>query len=925
MRLRSVVAASVFLALAFPSLVEGQTENGDLLNNDLLNAFEYRNIGVFRMGARIADLDVPAFPAKDRLYTMYVAPWTGGLFKTTNNGTTWEPIFDNQSRRLTVGDVALAPSDPNIVWVGTGDGFASRSSYGGDGVYKSTDAGKTWERKGLVDTHHTQRIVIHPTNPDIVYVAALGHLYSFNEERGVFKTTNGGDSWEKILYFNEKVGVVDLVMDPKNPDVLYAAAWDKVRLPWQLVSGGRESGIYKTTDGGQNWTRLAGGLPEGRIGRIGVDVYRRDSNILYAIVDNANPSPNQETGRGGRGGGSGRVRTIGGEVYRSDDAGASWRKMNPDTLNVSRKGPYYFNQIRIDPNDDMTIFLTGSPGGLSRDGGRTWERIFRGFFGDNRTFWFDPENSDRMIMGSDGGIAVSYDGGRTSTHLPSLPLGEIYMIGVDMEDPYNIYAGLQDHEHWKVPSFNAHRRGIAARDFLAVGDGDGMYTQVDPTDSRWLYTTRHYGGHTRVDQFLGYESKNIQPPDPPDGDPYRWLWATPIHISPHDPRVLYTGGQKLLRSMDRGDTWEEISPDLSTNQRDKIMRQSEGGVPGGIPWFTMSSISESPVTPGVIWAGLSDGKVHVTRDNGKTWNDVTDKLTELGALEPGYVSRVRASAHAAGRAYVAKSGYKYDVFEAFLYTTDDFGETWRSIAAGLPDEPINVVYEDPKNPDLLFVGNDVGVFVSIDRGKTWVNFNNNMPNVPVHDLLVHPRDNDLILGTYGRGLWITDVSALQQLNGDVLAKDVHLFDIEPTVQRVTWEFGANDYLFGQAQIQTPNPDNGMVVRYYLKAGVNDSANIVIANTSDEEVARLKGGNEPGIHTVLWTTRVGKGRGVGGFQGPASGNVIDRLAPLGDYTVTLEVRGRSVTKTGSITKTQGWSIGLMPQVIRSVRAEPPAVP
>jgi hypothetical protein len=418
-----------------------------------------------------------------------------------------------------------------------------------------------------------------------------------------------------------------------------------------------------------------------------------------------------------------------------------------------------------------------------------------------------------------------------------------------------------------------------------------------------------------VDQQLGYESKNIQPPDPPGGEPYRWLWATPIHISPHDPKVLYTGGQKLLRSMDRGDTWKEISPDLSTNPRDKIMPQSEGGVPGGIPWFTMSSISESPVQRGVIWAGLSDGKVHVTRDDGATWTDVTAKLTALGALEEGYVSRVRASAHVAGRAYVAKSGYKYDVFKPFLYTTDDFGLTWRSISAGLPDQPINVVYEDLRNPDLLFVGNDGGVWVSLDRGENWTNFNNNMPNVPVHDLLVHPRDNDLILGTYGRAFWITDVSALQQLNDEVLAADVHLFDIEPTVQRVTWEFGANDYIFGQAQVQTPNPENGMVVRYYLKNDASGPVSVVIRNASGQEVARLQGENDAGIHSVLWTTRTGTGMGVGGFQGPAQGNVVDRLAPLGDYTVTLEAGGRRATKTGSIVRTQGWSIGLTPRVIR----------
>ena len=926
MRLRHGVAAVVIVAgLAFGAWPEAQSES--LFNENLLKAFAYRNLGPFRMQVRVADIAVPDSPAKDHLYTIYQAPWVGGVWKTTNNGTTWEPIFDDQSNG-SIGDVALSPSRPDIVWVGTGDAFGSRSSYAGDGIYKSTDAGKTWKHMGLNDSHHIARIVIHPTDPDIVYVAVLGHLFSDNAERGVFKTTNGGESWEKVLYVSEKIGVVDLVLNPRNPAVLYAATYDKKRLPWQMINGGPESGIYKTTDSGRNWTRLAGGLPTGRIGRIGIDIYPKNPEVLYAIVENDNTRGGGALDQGG--GRGGRVPIVGGEVYRTENGGETWTKMNRADENVSSKGPYYFNQIRVDPNNDRNIFLTGSPGGFSKDGGKTWGRVFPRMFGDFRTFWFDPENSNRVIIGGDGGIAISYDGGRTGDAYNNLPLGSIYAIGVDNEDPYNIYAGLQDHENWKGPS-NGPSGRVDDQDWLAVGDGDGMFTLPDPKDSRWLYTTRHYGAHERLDQKLGYR-KNITPQPPAGRPPYRWLWCTPVHISPHDSRVIYTGGQHLLRSIDQGDHWTEISPDLSTNPADKILPESEGSVPGGIPWFAISSISESPVTAGVIWAGTSDGKVHMTRNTGGSWTDMTARLAALGGREDAYVSRVQASSHVAGRAYVSKSGYRFDDFRPYLYRTDDFGATWTSIANNLPNQPINVVFEDRKNPNLLFVGNDTGVFVSITGGARWLKMNNNMPNVPVHDLLVHPRQHDLVVGSYGRGLFITNIAPLQQIDDALLDKDVHLFGVEPTVQRVIRQFAANDYLFGQRNTQTPNEPNGMVIRYYLKNKGNAKANVVISDARGQQVARLTGETAAGVNTVVWSTRDrgdqgrgaggrGAGGGGGGRQAGPGMNPLDQWAPLGDYVVTLEIGGKTFTQKAQITKMQGWSIGAVPQVIKSSQRDP----
>jgi hypothetical protein len=954
MRLKRLIAGVAVAAAAGLTAAGPRAQSQGLFNEHLLEAFTYRTTGPFRMGARVSAIAVPDSPARDHLYTFYVAFWAGGLFKTTNNGTTFEPIFDGQST-LSIGAVAVAHSNSDIVWVGTGDAFTSRSSYAGDGVYKSIDGGKTWKNMGLRDSQHIARIVIDPANPDIVYVAAMGHLYSDNAERGVFKTTNGGESWEKILYVNDRVGVIDLVVNPRNPAMFYAATYEKQRLPWQMVNGGPGTGIYKTVDSGRNWTKLAGGLPTGKIGRIGLAVYLANPDILYAVIENENPRdagaaavPGQALGSGRGGAGS----TFGGQVYRTDNGGQIWTKMSADDYNVSPKGPYYFSQIFVDPANDQNIFVTQDGFRHSIDGGRNWNApaVFPRMFGDTRTLWIDPENPRRMIQGSDGGVAVSYDGGRTSDAYSNIPIGSIYAIGVDMQDPYNLYAGLQDHENWRGPSNTSAARGASESDWIAVGDGDGIVTLPDPTDSRWLYTTREYGGHSRVDQKLGYETNIV--PVRQQGDPYRWLWEPPVFISPHNSSVIYAGAQVLLRSTDRGDHWTEISPDLSTNDASKIMRESEGSVPGGIPWFAICSISESPLTAGLIWAGTSDGKVQVTRNTGATWTDATKRIAAVGGREEAYVSRVRASAHAAGRAYVAKSGYKFDDFRPYLYKTEDFGATWKSIAGNLPDQPINVIYEDLKNPDLLFVGNDTGVFVSIDRGTKWVKMNNNMPNVPVRDLLVHPRENDLILGTYGRNFWITNVAPLQEMNDAVLAEDVHLFTIKPTVQRVTWSFGANDYLFGQRNFQTPNEQNAMAIRYYLKNPATGGANIIIADAQGQEVARLPGRTTAGINTVFWTMRLGGGRGGGGGArgggagagagaaaaagarggagagavagagagagrggGGAGASVLDQLLPLGEYTVTLEVNGKALTQKGRIAATQGWSLGPVPQIIR----------
>lgn len=915
----------IFLALALLVFADESYAGQGSFNEDLLKIFTYRNLGPYRVGARISDIAVPEFPVKNHLYTFYVAAWTGGLWKTTNSGTTFVPVFDGQTKQ-TIGDVTLAPSNPEIVWVGTGDGFCSRSSYAGDGVYKSTDGAKTWTNMGLKDSHHIPRIVIHPKNPDIVYVAAMGHLYSENQERGVFKTTTGGQTWEKVFYVNEKIGVIDLIINPQNPNILYAATYDKQRLPWMYVNGGPQSGIYKTTDGGKTWAKLGGGLPGGRIGRIGLDLCLKSPDIVYAVVENANMRPptkkeiDQDQARGLQP----RDRMIGGELYRTADGGKTWTKMNSAEDNVSSKGPYYFSQIRVDPNNDKNIFVTGVSLANSTDGGKTWndldwppKRLFVKMFGDVRTLWIDPQNSERIILASDGGVFVSYDGGKTCDHHDNLPLGENYAVGVDMEEPYNIYAGLQDHEMWKGPSNSASGQ-ITLFNWTAVGSGDGMFTQVDPNDSRWLYTTMQYGGHFRVDQKLGFRT-SIAPVREKGKPPYRFIWCTPLHISPHNSRIIYTGGQVLLRSLDRGDHWQEISPDLSTNDASKILPSSEGGIPGGIPFFAISSISESPVTPGIIWVGTSDGKVQLTRDNGATWTDLTAKITAVGGREDCYVSRVRASYFKEGTAYVAKNGYRNDDFRPFIYKTEDFGATWTSLAGNLPNEPVNVIYEDAKNPNLLFLGDDTGIFVSINGGKNWAKMNNNIPNVPVHDLLVHPRESDLVVGSYGRGLFVTNIAPLQEMNETMLAEDVRLFAIKPKVQRVTWAFGANDYLFGDRHILTPNEPNGVVINYYLKNKAAGKAKITVTDPYGKELASFEGPTNAGINTWIWDMRPAgarrEGPGPGAGPGARSRDVLSQWVPPGEYVVVFEVGDKKLTQKAKITKTMGWSLGPFPEIIR----------
>jgi len=885
----SLLAATLTAAPGASALPTPQEPAGI---SDVLDVLEFRNIGHFRTSAWITEIAVPESPLHAHLYTIYAASRSGGLWKTTNNGTTWSNVSDSVDVGA-VGAVALAPSQPDIVWMGTGANDLARSSYAGKGVFKSTDGGRTWGEAMLTDSHHITRIVVHPTDPDTVWVAAMGHLFSRNEERGVFRTRDGGTTWDRVLYVDDGTGAVDLVIDRDQPDTLYAAMYEKHRSDWRLVLGGPGTGVYRSTDGGSNWQRLAGGLPDGDIGRIGLDL-NQASGILHAVVENVNPrpagwparhdacSPTREIARD----------TVGNEVYRSADGGDTWIKTHDNGIDVAgSKAPYSFNQILTDPSNPDRIIINSDSMYESRDGGATWTcDFFRSVFGDFRTLWWDEQDPQRIMLGSDGGVNVSYDGGRTADFHVNIPIGEVYAVGVDMDDPYNVYAGLQDHDSWKGPS-NAPSGRITLEDWTTVGGGDGMYNQVDPTDSRWVYNTWQAGGHARFDQLTGQQTR-IPPPTPADVEALRYNWMTPIVLSPHNPQIVYTGAQMLFRSLDRGDNWENMSTDLTSGDAERCGLNS-----GYVPYCTITSIAESPVTPGVLWVGTDDGKVHVSRDHGASWTDLTATLAAAGGPADRYVSRVFASPHDDGTAFVSKNGFRNDDFRPFLYRTTDYGETWTSISSNLVDAPINVVVQDRKNPDLLIVGNDLGVWVSIDGGGEWRRLTANLPTVAVHDLTIHPRENDLVVGSYGRGVFIGDISALQGLTPQVLANDFHLFAIEP---RAVYGFRAlgNFHLYGDKYLEARNEPDGLVINYWLADTHAGNAQLTVTDISGVEVATLEGPAAAGLNTARWNMRRGAtgGRGGrGGFGGRGGGPTL----PPGEYRVAVRVSDWELSTVGRI--------------------------
>jgi len=886
----------VFLALAVPFSAFGQS-----LTEDLLKSLEYRAIGPTRQSGRFVDFAVPV----QQPHTFYAATGSGGLWKTTNNGITFEPIFDYENV-FSIGDIAVAPSDPNIIWVGTGEANNSRSTYWGDGMYKSTDAGKAWKHMGLKESHHIGRIIIHPKNPNIIYVAALGHLYSENPERGLYKSTNGGKSWNKVLAVKadgKDIGVVDVAMDPTNPNVLYACTYDKERKPWTFNLGGPGSAIYKTTNAGKTWTKLGGGLPGGMLGRIGIDIYLRNPNILYACIENANKPGMSDAdrlkelreGKASRG-------MIDGEVYRSDDAGKTWKKVSPDDRSIGGAPGYYYGQIIIDPNDDKVVHVLSAASWGTRDGGKTWQRRPLRFGGDDHALWINPKDSNHMLLGYDHGMGVSYDGGKNWYHPDFLPLAQFYAVGVDMSYPYNVAGGLQDNGSHLGPSTKRGGGPITLEDWQNVGGGDGMYNVFDWQTNRYLYNESQFGPLQRLDLKTG-ERKSIaysrQKPE------LRWNWNSPILVSPHDSDTIYHCGNIVVRSPMRGEFWEEISPDLTTNDPKKLTTGKGGD--GNIQYCTITTIDESPLIQDLLWVGTDDGNVWVKKPGSTDWTKLNDKITG----NPGYwVSRVHASHHDPGTAYVSYTGFRRDDFRPFVYKTTDYGETWTSIASNLPNESINVIKEDHKNQNLLFVGTECAVYVSINGGQSWTKMKTNMPTQPVHDLIIHPRENDLVVATHGRGIFITDISPLQELTSKVLAEDAYLFDVESKIRWVA----PRRMNSSSSNFAGESEPNGVVIYYYLKNKVDGNVKVTVYK-GNMEINVINGGNSAGLHKVVWNMsqrrkrskeeadqmreRQKRFREMGYRISLGDPNYAMSPAALGEYKIVLTVGDKKFVKTASI--------------------------
>jgi photosystem II stability/assembly factor-like uncharacterized protein len=753
----------------------GYQKHLEMTENSPYKDLEWSFLGPTNVSGRCTDIAVVA--PKGKNYTIYVATASGGVWKTVNEGTTWEPVFE-YAASTSIGDIAIAPSNPDIVWVGTGEANIFRSSQAGIGVYKSIDAAKTWKHMGLAGTYTISRIVVHPIDPDIVYVAASGHEWTHNPERGVFKSTDGGTNWERILYVDEMTGAIDLVMDPSDTEVLYAATWQRVRKKWndpRNEPGYSGSGIFKTTDGGKTWNAINNGLPEAEYrGRIGVDLARSNPSVVYAFVDNYDIARKPAEDEGTNAYGLPASKLIkGATVYRSDDQGENWaqvsgltEEMKPYMERHSATYGWVFGQMRVDPNDENTIYTMGLGLNVSEDGGRTFRRL-RGMHVDHHGLWIDPDNADYLVNVNDGGIVISYDKGKTwkqFTH--NLPVCQFFNIAYDMDTPFRVYGSMQDHGSYRaVVDLSRGKESIPTQEFEGAPGGEGSNHAIDPTNPDIVYSAGFYGSISRTDLSIpGDEGrKNILPRQYENAPPLRGQWLAPFIISPHNPEIIYHGMQYLFRSHDRGDTWERISPDLTNNSRTEM---------GDIPYQTIFTISESPLKFGLIYVGTDDGRVHVTKDGGKTWTEITE-----GLPYQKWVSRIVASAYDLGTVYMTQNGKRDDDFTPYVWKSTDYGKTWIDISGNIPLGPVNVIREDRVNvgvrpgsrdemnrvnKNILYVGTDIGVYVTLDGGKTWSVLGGNLPSAYVQDLVIHPRDNVIAIGTHGRGMWAMDAKPINQ-------------------------------------------------------------------------------------------------------------------------------------------------------------------
>jgi len=885
--------AAALLPMAAHNVVPQTNEAASLAN------LRWRSIGPANPGGRVTD--IVGVPSDANTY--YVAGAVGGIFKTTNGGMTFTPIFDNQDV-LSIGAIAIAPSDPNVIWVGTGEGDPRNDAGFGNGVYLSTDAGQTWRHVGLTDTERIKRIRVHPTDPNTAWVAALGHEWGPNEERGVFKTTDGGKTWKKVLYLDPDTGCSDIDIDSQNPRILYAGMYTYRRRPWRFDSGGGTTAFYRSKDGGETWQKLTQGLPRTPMDRIGVAVAPSNPNIVYMVTETKTE----------------------GNLFRSDDRGDTWR-MVANNPNINFR-PFYYSDLRVDPANPERLYSLGGSLYLSIDGGRTFTTIGGGVHSDHQALWIDPKDPKRLLSGSDGGFQVSLDGGRSWEVINNVSFAQFYHVAYDLQVPYLVYGGLQDNGCWVGPSATMFSNGIRKRDWYTIGGSDGFFAVPDLNEPNLVYTDLEGGSITLLDRNSGV-SRNVTPYPKdvgPTGSPifnyrYRFNWNPPIAASPQNPSIIYFGGNVIFKTTNHGYSWEIISPDLTTN--DKSKQQSSGGevvTDNTAAEFhcTILTIAESPVKAGVIWAGTDDGNVQVTKDGGKTWTNVIGNVK--GLPSNCWIPTIDASHYDAGTAYVAVDRHQDNDFAPYAFKTTDYGQTWTPIRGDLPAKGyVHVVREDPKAKDVLYLGTELGIFASWNGGNHWVSIRNNLPPAAVRDIVVHPRDNDMIIGTHGRGAYILDnITPIQQL-AQALAGDAYLFDIQPAMRH---QLASRDASVGSRDYGASNPPYGATIDYYLRAATNEPVSLTVADKSGKTIRTLRNlSTRAGVTRVIWDLRIepaqapaafvpsggeqavpsaarGGGRGAGGGFGGGGGRGGAGSAPQvvpGEYNVTLNVGAYKATK------------------------------
>jgi len=843
--------AALFALLALPATLTAQ---GQVATE--FDKLHFRSIGPATMSGRVSDIAV--YDANPAIW--YVGTAHGGIWKTTSNGAIMTPLAQDKGL-LSIGSIAMSQRNPDIVYVGTGESNNRQSISWGDGMWKTTDGGRTWSSIGLTTSKAINRVIIDPNNDNVVFVAATGSLWGPGGDRGIFKTTDGGRTWRNVLKVDENTGANDIVMAATNPNIMYASMYQRRRSACCMNGGGPGSGVYKSTDGGETWSKLSTpGLPSGSLGRIGLDVYRRSPNVLFLSVE--------APGGGGRGGppvSSPDMPATGTGTYRSDDGGSTWRRTS-----TNNPRPMYFSQVRIDPNNPDRIYMGGVGLQMTVDGGRTWETDASLVIHDDlHALWINPANSDHIIQGNDGGVALSYDGAKTWTFLPNLPVGLFYHVGFDMETPYNVCGGMQDNYNWCGPSRSRHTQGIMNYDWFQIQGGDGFVAIPDLRDSRIVYTESQDGNLTRKNIATG-ESKSIRPTaanvvNATPGEPnYRFHWDTPLMFSPHDPGKLLAAANRVFRSTDRGDSWTAISPDLTSQpNRDTIvtmgLRNSETTIArndGISQWPAIVALAESPKQAGVFYAGTDDGLLQMTRDDGKSWTNITGRLPGFPA--GGFVSRVVPSRFDAATAYVTVDNHRLNDFGPHAWVTKDFGATWTRITNGLATEVTRTLTEDTRNADVLYVGTETGIFVSLDRGQNWRRLNGrNFPTVRVDELTIHPRDNALLVASHGRALWILDdLSPIQEYTAAAAAaSDAKLFTPSPALQWKPMD-NRNDEFWGHQFFVGENPPVDAVYSFHLKKAVPGLAARVLdaGGRTVRDIPIPASKNAAGIQTACWDQR-----------------------------------------------------------------------